>query len=281
MAGVSSTWGLISIVGSAAGSILTLWVAFEGLAEERRRVWIRRMTAVLPARWRPVEEDVPERMVGTPDFARTVDDVRQVAAYDTNQYKPEDTIGFDELLSWWRAFPRGLIVARAPDGRITGSLGLWPVPADWLNAVPAGANPEKYLTGKMIAEAVASPSIEHCYIGGIGVEDPGAFVGKCEMVLMIQKGLLYLSDLANFSRSACFYAIPASGNDGDDRMPGLDLIVRLKFELVPGKQFRPELYCGRRDSDFHERISQASRWILTRTGKMWKAPNRSRLPPRG
>src|SRR5688500_7327338 len=117
---------ILGAVGTAGATVLALLIAFEALPKERRDWWLARIkpsNAMQPAvdlisspapvtLLAPQQDDgavsegavsenaaltkTPKEMIDYIDgvefdFARTIDEVRQVSSYDTGHYIPDDT----------------------------------------------------------------------------------------------------------------------------------------------------------------------------------------------
>lgn len=90
----------------------------------------------------------------------------QLAQFDASAYGEKD-VAPDILARWWRAFPIGIRVAQADDGRILGAMSAWPLLPQTYDRVRDGKISESAITPADFD--LASTHKARWYISGIAV----------------------------------------------------------------------------------------------------------------
>ncbi|WP_296817983.1 hypothetical protein [Brevundimonas sp.] len=177
------------------------------------------------------------------DAVRDTYELRQLWQIDNDSYQ-DFSIDFDTFVSWWRAFPSGLVAARDSGGEIIGGIGTWPVPRRWTERLTNDCNPESLISEDSIRACLSSRGRPDWYISGIVLSNfKSNFSGKRMLPLMFQRAVLQISMHPRFHLNSTLYAMPISEE-------GARLLRRFHFTEYAGLACEPPLYYRQCSAEF-------------------------------
>lgn len=226
-------------------AVVGLPIAFYQLPIEKRRKVISWVRLGRRRKFEAVAY-LEESLAGGHSSVSTVADLfelTQLWEIDRSNYG-EFNIAKDELASWWRAFPDGLVACRDDEGNIIGGLGIWPVGPDWLAQLSELCNPEQIISHATIKAALGRRKLSHWYISGIVLQDhEHNFLGKRLLPRLIQNAVLTVSLTRGFDPRSTIYAMPISES-------GSRLLRRFGFREHVPTTCDPPLYYRQSEPTF-------------------------------